>query len=126
MLIEVPSTVADAMTSDVAGVDENGSLENLLESMRALRVRHLPVTDDNHLIGLVTERYLLRTADSDIMPLGAERNRLAGDQGRFTGGPQHIDHVDWDIDLRERAKYALAEELATARIHGHNPLALRL
>ena len=75
MLIEVPSTVADAMTSDVAGVDENGSLENLLESMRALRVRHLPVTDDNHLIGLVTERYLLRTADSDIMPLGAERNR---------------------------------------------------
>ena len=70
---------------------------------------------------------LLR-GDPELEPehLGAERNRLAGEQGRFTGGPQHIDHVDWDIDLRERATYALAEELATARIHGRNPLALRL
>lgn len=75
MLIEVPATVADVMTREVAGVEEDDSLENLLESMRALRLRHLPVTDDDHLIGLITERDLLRAANSDFLAHSAERDR---------------------------------------------------
>jgi CBS domain-containing protein len=75
MLIEVPATVADAMTTDVASVEEDGSLLNLIESMRALRVRHLPVVDDGHLIGLLTERDLLRVSSSSVLPHSSERDR---------------------------------------------------
>jgi CBS domain-containing protein len=75
MLIEIPSTVSDIMTREVVSVDEDDSLQNLLESMRALRFRHLPVTDDNRLIGLITERDLLRASSSDLLPHGAAQSR---------------------------------------------------
>jgi CBS domain-containing protein len=75
MLIEIPSTVSDIMTREVVSVDEDDSLQNLLESMRALRFRHLPVTDADRLIGLITERDLLRASSSDLLPHGASQSR---------------------------------------------------
>lgn len=68
MPLELPSTVSQMMTKDVVSVEETDYLSNLLESLQALRFRHLPVTDGNRLIGLLTERDLLRLSTSNLLP----------------------------------------------------------
>lgn len=69
-------TVADYMTRDVVTVEEDDSLENLLRTLQTLRFRHLPVTDDRKLVGLVTERDLLRVSASSLLPHHAEQDRF--------------------------------------------------
>jgi CBS-domain-containing membrane protein len=68
MSFDLPSTVSQMMTTDVVSVDETDYLSNLLESLQALRFRHLPVTDGDRLIGLLTERDLLRLSTSNLLP----------------------------------------------------------
>lgn len=63
------------MTRDVVTVEEDDSLSNLRESLKTLRFRHLPVTDEDHLIGLVTETDLLGIASSNLLPHHAARDR---------------------------------------------------
>jgi CBS domain-containing protein len=112
MLIEVPATVAEAMTRDAASVEEDGSLQNLLESMRALRVRHLPVTDDNRLIGLITERDLLRAASSDILPHSAARNRDLFERFRVRDVMiRDVVTADLDMSLSAAAKLMLERRI---------------
>lgn len=78
MSFELPSTVSQMMTTDVVSVEETDYLSNLLESLQALRFRHLPVTDGNRLIGLLTERDLLRLSTSNLLP-----HRTQQDQALF-------------------------------------------
>jgi CBS-domain-containing membrane protein len=78
MSFELPSTVSQMMTTDVVSVEETDYLSNLLESLQALRFRHLPVTDGNRLIGLLTERDLLRLSASNLLP-----HRMQQDQALF-------------------------------------------
>jgi CBS domain-containing membrane protein len=68
MKVEIPASVSDVMTRDVVSVAEDDTLSNLLGSLKALRFRHLPVTDEDRLIGLVTERDLLALASSTLLP----------------------------------------------------------
>src|SRR5262245_50939282 len=68
MIIEIPSTVAEVMTRDVVTLDVDDSLTHLMETLHALHFRHLPVTDDDRLIGLVTETDLLGIASSNLLP----------------------------------------------------------
>ncbi len=75
MWTDFPATVSLIMTREVVSVGENDSLANLLESMQALRFRHLPVTDDDRLIGLLTERDLLRLSTSNLLPHRTEQDR---------------------------------------------------
>ena len=75
MKLEVPSTVAEIMTRDVVTVGEDDSLTNLRESLKTLRFRHLPVTDEDRLIGLVTETDLLGIASSNLLPHHAAQDR---------------------------------------------------
>jgi CBS domain-containing protein len=75
MWIEIPATVSLIMTREVVSVEESDSLTNLLESMHALRFRHLPVTEDDRLIGLVTERDLLQISTSNLLPHRTEQDR---------------------------------------------------
>jgi CBS domain-containing membrane protein len=75
MKIELPDTVSEIMSREVVSVEESDSLLNLLESMRALRFRHLPVTDGDHVIGLLTERDLSALATSSLLPHHAEQSR---------------------------------------------------
>jgi CBS domain-containing protein len=81
MKVEIPSKVSDVMTRDVVSVDENDTLSNLFGSLKALRFRHLPVTDENRLIGLVTERDLLGISSSTLMPHHAMQDQTL--QERF-------------------------------------------
>ena len=49
--------VSRSMAQKVATVDKETSLLDAQETMQKLRIRHLPVVDDdNHLIGMVTDR----------------------------------------------------------------------
>jgi CBS-domain-containing membrane protein len=75
MRIDLPSTVSMIMTTDVVTLEESDRLSNLLESLQALRFRHLPVTDDGRLIGLLTERDLLRVSTSNLLPHRAQHDR---------------------------------------------------
>jgi CBS domain-containing protein len=75
MRIDLPTTVSQIMTTDVVTVEETDLLSNLLESMQALRFRHLPVTDAGRLIGLLTERDLFRVSTSDLLPHRAQQDR---------------------------------------------------
>jgi CBS domain-containing membrane protein len=75
MWTELPATVSLIMTREVVSVEESDSLANLLASMQALRFRHLPVTDDDRLIGLLTERDLLRISTSNLLPHSTEQDR---------------------------------------------------
>jgi CBS domain-containing protein len=81
MTLELPSTVAQMMTTDVVSVEETDLLSNLLESLQVLRFRHLPVTDGNRLIGLLTERDLLRLSTSNLLPHRAHQDEAL--LGRF-------------------------------------------
>lgn len=77
----IPQTVADIMTSDVLCVAEGDNLLNLLESMRALRFRHTPVTAGGRVVGLLTERDMLRISASTLLPSRAESDQFL--QKRF-------------------------------------------
>jgi acetoin utilization protein AcuB len=63
------------MSTDVVSVEETDLLSKLLESLQALRFRHLPVTDETRLIGLLTERDLLRLSTSNLLPHRMQQDR---------------------------------------------------
>lgn len=71
-----PRTVEDIMTRDVVTIDENDDLWNLREILRSLRYRHLPVTDQGRLVGLLTERDVLGISASTLLPHGHDTDRL--------------------------------------------------
>jgi acetoin utilization protein AcuB len=75
MSSDIPTSVSEIMTREVVSVEESDSLSNLLESMQALRFRHLPVVDAGHLIGLITERDMLRLSCSNLLPHRAQQDR---------------------------------------------------
>jgi CBS-domain-containing membrane protein len=75
MKLEIPSTIAEIMTRDVVTVEEADSLANLLDSLKTLHFRHLPVTDEDRLIGLVTETDLLGIASSNLLPHHAAQDQ---------------------------------------------------
>jgi acetoin utilization protein AcuB len=81
MRVEIPSKVSEVMTKDVVSVEEDDTLLHLLGSMKVLRFRHLPVTDEDRLIGLVSVTDLLGAASSNLLPHHGQQDRLL--QERF-------------------------------------------
>jgi CBS domain-containing protein len=77
----IPRTVADVMTRDVTTLDENDSLEQLLESMHLLHFRHTPVVDEDRVIGLLSERDVLKLSASSLLPHAKQQNEFL--QRRF-------------------------------------------
>jgi CBS domain-containing protein len=76
----LPTCVADIMTRDVATLSENDSLAHLQSSLNALRFRHLPVTDGDRLVGLVSDRDILGVSASNLSPHRFEQDRLLMDR----------------------------------------------
>jgi CBS domain-containing protein len=66
--MSTPAYARDLMTKDLVVLEESQHLGNIERSMRALRFRHMPVVDGKKLVGLVSERDLLRTAGSSLLP----------------------------------------------------------
>ncbi len=46
--------VGDAMTSNVSTCAPDDTIDSLMETMTSLRIRHLPVTVDDRLVGIVS------------------------------------------------------------------------
>jgi CBS domain-containing protein len=81
MTPRLPRTLEDIMTRDVVTIGENDDLLHLLETLRALRHRHMPVIDDGRLVGLLTERDVLGFSASNLLPHRHEADRML--QQRF-------------------------------------------
>ena len=50
----VDRTAADVMTSEVVTCSENATIEQLMTEMTERRFRHVPVTEDGRLVGIVS------------------------------------------------------------------------
>ena len=48
------AAVRDVMTRDVYTADPTAQLDSLRDAMRAKRIRHVPIVDDGHCVGLVS------------------------------------------------------------------------
>ena len=67
-----PNLVSEIMTHKVITVFEEDNLTGVEEGMAHFKFRHLPVVDGKKLVGLVTQRDLLRIAAS-ALEAGAEQ-----------------------------------------------------
>jgi CBS domain-containing membrane protein len=68
-----PRVAADIMSRDLVTLEETQTLRFLPEVMKLFRFRHMPVVDGDRLIGLVTERDVLRVSASSLLPTAHEQ-----------------------------------------------------
>jgi acetoin utilization protein AcuB len=73
-----PPTLATVMTPFPYSVDHNASLDFARQMMEQHNVRHLPVTEEHGLVGLVTERDM-RSVERLHSGLGAKRDLTVND-----------------------------------------------
>jgi CBS domain-containing protein len=66
MYESTPREVQDVMTRKIAVLHEEENLELAEWGMKTFRFRHLPVVDGDKLVGLVSERDLLRASISSL------------------------------------------------------------
>jgi CBS domain-containing protein len=66
--MERPNTVGEIMTRKVAVLHEEDNLLELDRAMELLKFRHLPVVDGNRLVGVVSQRDVLRMSVSALSP----------------------------------------------------------
>jgi CBS domain-containing membrane protein len=76
---ELTMYVRDFMKTEVATLEASDHLDLADGIMRLGRIRHLPVVSGERVVGIVSERDLLRAAVSSLLQLGfaAEREWLA-------------------------------------------------
>jgi CBS domain-containing protein len=75
-----PETVGDVMTRQLIALTEQDTVENIHSGMQRFRFRHLPVvTQENKLIGLVTERDMIRAEAEAAADSGDDKSGLAKD-----------------------------------------------
>lgn len=61
-----PRTVADIMTTKVVTLDEEDNLEGVAKAMDDFKIRHVPVVDGKKLVGMISQRDILRLAVSSL------------------------------------------------------------
>lgn len=61
-----PKTVADVMTKEVVVLREEDNLAEVAKDMERFHFRHLPVVDGRTLVGIVSQRDLLRFTASRL------------------------------------------------------------
>lgn len=62
------NTVEDIMSRQVITIGEEDTLDVIREQMETHGVRHIPVVDGRKLVGLVSQRDLLRFSTSELRP----------------------------------------------------------
>jgi len=110
MKVEIPGTVSEIMTRDVVSVAEDETLANLLGSLKVLRFRHLPVTDEDRLIGLVTESDLLGIASSTLLPHHGRQDEVLQERFRVRDIMiREVITVSPDTSLQEAGRLLLKQ-----------------
>jgi CBS domain-containing protein len=66
-------TVSDLMSRDVLCLSEDMDLAHIDDAMHLFKFRHMPVTEDGQLVGVVTQRDVLRVCASSLLPNAAEQ-----------------------------------------------------
>ena len=69
------TTVAEIMSRKVISISSDDTLDTVQEIMDLGSVRHLPVVRRGVLVGVVSQRDLLKASLSNVMGLGAEEQR---------------------------------------------------
>jgi CBS domain-containing membrane protein len=72
-MTKLPQTVSDLMSRGVLTLQEDQDLNHLGDAMRLFKFRHMPVTDDRRLVGLITQRDVLRVSASSLLPGAKEQ-----------------------------------------------------
>ncbi|HEX7670912.1 MAG TPA: CBS domain-containing protein [Polyangiaceae bacterium] len=72
-MTKLPQTVGELMSRDVLTLREDQDLHHLDAAMRLFKFRHMPVTDDRRLVGLITQRDVLRISASSLLPSAREQ-----------------------------------------------------
>ena len=67
--------VKDIMIKEVATLDVNDELSLANDIMRLGRIRHLPVVDGHHLVGIISERDLFRSSLAQALGYGTRDTR---------------------------------------------------
>ena len=67
--------VRDIMTKEVTTLDVNEELSLADDIMNLGRIRHLPVVDDDKLVGIISQRDLFRASLASAMGFGEEAMR---------------------------------------------------
>ena len=68
--------VRDIMSETMVTISESDRLSTVEDIMTLGRVRHMPVVHAGKLVGVVSERDLLRTSLSNLTEFGSEERRL--------------------------------------------------
>jgi len=106
-----PPTLATAMTPFPYSVDHNASLEFARQLMEQHKVRHLPVTEEHGLVGLVTERDM-RSVERLHSGLGAKRDLTVNDV--YIADPYIVDlHEPLDKVLLTMAERHIGSAIVT-------------
>ena len=72
----VPTVVSDIMSEDVVFLQEDEKLTHLHDAMQLFRFRHMPVVDDDHLVGIVSISDVLRVSASTLLPGRSSQERF--------------------------------------------------
>lgn len=100
--------VRDLMTEGVFAVDVNDHLVTVSDLMDARNIRHAPVVEDGRLVGLISNRDLLRNTVRGQGGLPPEIERSA--QLTVTAGEimtRDVETAEPDQDIREAARVML-------------------
>ena len=60
-------TVAARMTTDVAVCEENDTIEEIMETMTRCRFRHMPVVEDQNVVGIVSIGDVVKTRIAETL-----------------------------------------------------------
>jgi CBS domain-containing protein len=66
--LTMPKTVQEIMSRCVITIGEEDTMDTIREQMETHGVRHVPVVDGKKLVGLVSQRDLLRFSNSEFRP----------------------------------------------------------
>ncbi len=116
-----PRTARDIMTTNVVTLDESEQLDQLDKAMKVFRFRHMPVVQGDRLIGMVTERDLLRVSASTLIPHKGKQDAFL--QERFKVRDIMTDEVQSaspDTPLSELAQRMRADKLGCMPIVDEN------
>ncbi len=98
MLRQAPRFAGEIMRRDVVTLERDASIDHLDASMRALGCGHLPVVDDGRVVGIVTERDLLRATPAGPTTASAIMTR-------------HVHTIDASTPLSEAGRRMLERRI---------------